>query len=144
MSRFLLAVLSVGVVTTAAWLARSTDEPARTPTAVAQLRAFGPVHPRLSPAGDRVVFSYQAALWLMPASGGTMTRLTSGDGFDTEPVWSPDGKRIAYVNGREFGSGRVRVIQCGPTSATSAHGGQAEIPGAVQASGKLAFHPDGQ
>src|SRR5262249_61322799 len=101
MSLFLLAFLSVGVVTAAAWLARSTDEPTRAPAAVAELRAFGPVHPRLSPASDRVVFSYQGALWGMPATGGTMTRLTSGDGFDTEPVWSPDSKRIAYLNGRE-------------------------------------------
>src|SRR5436309_8436728 len=137
MSRFLLAVLSVGVVTTAAWLARSTDEPARRPAAVAQLRAFGPVHPRLSPAGDRVVFSYQAALWVMPATGGTMTRLTSGDGFDTEPAWSPDGKRIAYLNGREFGAGRVRMID-------AADGAVNEVSSAVQATGKLAFHPDGQ
>ncbi len=137
MSRLLFACISVGVVTTAAWLARSTDEPARAPVAVAQLRAFGPVHPRLSPAGDRVVFSYQAALWVMPASGGTMIRLTSGDGFDTEPVWSPDGKRIAYLNGREFGSGQVRVI--GATD-----GAPTKVPGAVQANGKLAFHPDGQ
>ncbi|MBI1913555.1 MAG: CehA/McbA family metallohydrolase, partial [Planctomycetes bacterium] len=137
MSRLLLACISVGVVTAAAWLARSTDEPARAAAAVAQLRAFGPVHPHLSPAGDRVVFSYQAALWVMPATGGTMTRLTSGDGFDTEPAWSPDGKRIAYLNGREFGSGRVCVIGV-------ADGATTEVPGAVQVSGKLAFHPDGQ
>jgi len=137
MSRRLLALLSVGLVAAAAWLSRPTDEPARAPAADAELRAFGPVHPRLSPAGDRVVFSYQAALWVMPAAGGTMTRLTSGDGFDTEPVWSPDGKRIAYLNGQPFGSGQVRVIQ-------AADGAAVEVPGAVQASGKLAFHPDGQ
>src|SRR5262249_9565796 len=74
MSRILVSLLPVGVVGTAAWLARSTDEPARSGTASARLRAFGPVQPRLSPAGDHVVFSYQGALWVMPVSGGTMTR----------------------------------------------------------------------
>src|SRR5215470_1840248 len=137
MSRRLLALLSVGLVAAAAWLSRPTDEPGRAPAAVAELRAFGPVHPRLSPAGDRVVCSYQAALWVMPATGGTMTRMTSGDGFDTEPVWSPDGKRIAYLNGQQFGSGQVRVVQ-------AADGAAVEVPGVVQASGKLAVHPDGQ
>src|SRR5262245_11440102 len=137
MSRRLLALRPVGLVPAPAWPSRPTDEPARAPAADAELRAFGPVHPRLSPVGDRVVFSYQAALWVMPATGGTMTRLTSGDGFDTEPVWSPDSKRIAYLNGREFGSGRVSMIR-------AADGAPMEVPGAVQTSGKLAFHPDGQ
>src|SRR5262249_42654620 len=127
---------SVGVVTAAALLSRSSDEPTRGPAAVAGLRAFGPVHPRLSAAGDRIVFSYQGALWRMPAAGGTATRLTRGDGFDTEPAWSPDGGRIAYLNGRDFSSGRVRLIK-------AADGTLVEIPG-VQASGKLASHPDGR
>jgi TolB protein len=137
MSRFLLASLSLSLLATAAWLARSSDEPASDAIPGGELRAFGPLHPRLSPAGDRVVFSCQAAIWVMPATGGTMTRLTSGDGFDTEPAWSPDGKRIAYLNGDSFGSGRVRVIG-------AEDGALAFARDNVRASGRLAFHPDGK
>jgi hypothetical protein len=66
-----------------------------------------------------------------------MTRLTRGDRFDTEPVWSPDGEQIAYLNGRTFGAGQVRVIRAADGSSVAALEG-------VQANGKLAFHPDGQ
>src|SRR4051812_24931253 len=53
-------------------------------------RAFGPIHAELSDAGDRVVFSYQGAIWRLPRAGGVMTRLSDGPGFDIEPAWSPD------------------------------------------------------
>jgi WD40-like Beta Propeller Repeat len=137
MRRFLLACVAVGLVATSAWLSRSPNEPAREPAPTGALRAFGPVHPRLAPAGDRVVFSCQAALWVMPAAGGTMTRLTGGGGFDSEPVWSPDGQHIAYLNGREVGAGQVRVIR-------AEDGAPVAGPDGVQATGKLAFHPDGR
>src|SRR5260370_17403993 len=97
MSRLLLASVSLGLVATAAWLSPLSDELRHEPTLGIELRAFGPLHPRLAPAGDRIVFSCQAAIWTLPAAGGTMTRLTSGDGFDSEPVWSPHTERIAYL-----------------------------------------------
>ena len=64
--------------------------------------ALGALHPRISPDGTAIAFSYQGAIWTVPAAGGTMTRLTEGEGFDTEPAWSPDGKRLAFVRGSEL------------------------------------------
>jgi hypothetical protein len=66
-----------------------------------------------------------------------MSRLTAGDGLDIEPAWSPDGKRLAYINSRNFASGPLRVVNADD-------GSPAAVPGTVQASGKLAFHPDGR
>jgi Tol biopolymer transport system component len=137
MTRLLLAALSLGLVLTAAWLSRLPDEAAPALPADKGLRAFGPLQPRLAPAGDRIVFSCQAAIWTLPAAGGTMSRLTSGDGFDTEPVFSPDGQRIAYLHGRSFGAGQVRVIRAADGALVASLDG-------VQANGKLAFHPDGR
>lgn len=34
------------------------------------------------------------------ADGSQITRLTYDVGFDGEPVWSPDGKEIAFVSDR--------------------------------------------
>src|SRR5262245_36703947 len=72
--------------------------------------AFGPIHPRLSPDGAGIAFSYLGSIWTMPRTGGTMTRLTDGEGFDVDPVWSPDGKRIAYFNSPNLYGGDLRLI----------------------------------
>src|SRR5262245_36658833 len=61
--------------------------------------ALGAIHPWLSPDGDAVAFSYQGGILVAPRGGGTMTLLSAGEGNDTEPAWSPDGKRVAFVRG---------------------------------------------
>ncbi|HEY3176724.1 MAG TPA: S41 family peptidase [Candidatus Polarisedimenticolia bacterium] len=47
--------------------------------------------------GDRIVFSYAGDLWTVPAAGGTATRLTSHEGLERVPKFSPDGKTIAFT-----------------------------------------------
>lgn len=39
-------------------------------------------------------------LWLVDVESGAARRLTSGPGPEREPVWSPDGRRIAFVANR--------------------------------------------
>src|SRR5947209_4452671 len=110
MSRLLLASLSLGLITAAALLSRSSPESADKPRTESALRAVGALHPRVAPSGDRIAFPYQGAIWVMPAAGGAMMRLTDGDGFDIEPAWSADGKRIACINTRNFVSGPLHII----------------------------------
>src|SRR5262245_34270169 len=110
MCRSLLATASFGLVAVAAIFSRSSPESTGKPATEPVLRAIGALQPRLAPAGDRVAFSYQGAIWVMPAAGGEMKRLTTGDGLDIEPTWSPDGKRIAYINTRNFASGAPRLV----------------------------------
>lgn len=42
----------------------------------------------------------QTDLWLVPASGGESRQLTSDKAADTSPVFSPDGKSIAFLSKR--------------------------------------------
>ncbi len=54
--------------------------------------------------GDTVIFDLLGDVWALPLEGGDATRLTSGAAWDSEPRFSPDGSRIAYVsdaNGNE-------------------------------------------
>src|SRR5262249_9709045 len=100
MSRSLLASAALGLVAVAAILSRSSPEPSGEPASAPGILAIGALHPRLAPAGDRIAFSYQGAIWAMSAAGGEMRRLTTGDGQHIEPAWSTDGKRIAYISTR--------------------------------------------
>ena len=52
-------------------------------------------HPALSK--DLIAFGYAGDLWTVPRAGGVATRLTTGVGIETDPVFSPDGSTIAFT-----------------------------------------------
>ena len=57
-------------------------------------------YPVISPDGQSIAFSHSGQLWLVNATGGEATPLTSGEFYSTRPVWSPDGKSIAFASKR--------------------------------------------
>jgi Tol biopolymer transport system component len=60
-----------------------------------------------SPDGSKIVFASMregvSKLFTMNADGSGLTRLTNDDRGDMDPVWSPDGLRIAFTRGRDTG-----------------------------------------
>lgn len=67
-----------------------------------------------SPSGDRIVFAGSDGqgsldIFTMRADGSDRQRLTHHEASDTQPDWSPDGRRIAFVSSRE-GKGQLWVM----------------------------------
>jgi TolB protein len=61
--------------------------------------------PDFSPDGKRVVYaSYLGRawhqLWMMPAEGGDAFPISYGEFDNTNPRWSPDGSKIAFISNR--------------------------------------------
>lgn len=78
-------------------------------------------NPRISPDGRLIVFNRgwadkmkdqsRSNLWLIDAKGPgrRLRELTAGNWRDTNPVWSPDGKKIAFLSDRD-GTTQIHVM----------------------------------
>src|SRR6516164_3248346 len=133
----LIAALGSVLILLPALIWSRGDRPAARPTKAKLPKALGAIQPRLSPDGGSIAFSYQGEIWTGPRAGGTMTRLTPSQGLDTEPVWSPDGRCIAFLRG-----GVVKLVRF-------PDGQDVPLPKAVAAGGtyavnKLEFSADGR
>lgn len=61
----------------------------------------GPSAVAWSPDGTELVYSMQGSLWRQRLGDRTARQLTDGPGYDYQPDWSPDGRRIVYASYRD-------------------------------------------
>lgn len=65
--------------------------------------------PALSPDGKLIAFNYQGDIWTVDIHGENLKRLTIHEAYDANPIWSADGKTIAFQSDR-FGNDDVFTI----------------------------------
>jgi tricorn protease len=83
-------------------------------------------YPAISPDGKTIAFTYKGDIYSVPASGGAASPLTISDAYDVAPVWSHDGRTLAFASDR-YGNFDVYVM---PSA-----GGEAK---------RLTFHSSGE
>lgn len=90
----------------------------------------------ISPDGSRLAFTFQGNLYLVPTAGGPARLLVANGHHTSAPVWSPDGRMLAYA-ADTYGNKDVFLVSAegGPSRRLTQHSA-AETP--------IAFTPDGR
>ena len=96
----------------------------------------------ISPDGTRIAFSYQGDIFTVPSGGGTAVQVTSNPAYDTDPMWTPDGKRIVFSSSREKSKDIfITAAEGGVPTRLTDYPGQ-ETPLAVLDDGTILFSAD--
>jgi len=99
--------------------------------------------PRLSPDGKRLAIGVLRDnnwdVWTYDLQRSVATRLTFGEGYDADPVWSPDGQWIAFASDRDGAPTVFRKRTDGSGEAERMH-----EPGLVTFAAPITWSPDGK
>ncbi|HXG90025.1 MAG TPA: amidohydrolase family protein [Vicinamibacterales bacterium] len=93
---------------------------ARDFTSIKPRKTLGIVRPVISPDGRQVAFAAVGDIYVIPTAGGKAVNLTHDAALDTDPSWSPDGRRLVYSSDktsphlqlwvRDMSSGQARQV----------------------------------
>lgn len=91
-------------------------------------------YPKISPDGTKIAFAYQGDIYVVNTAGGEAKRLTANEYYESQPIWSNDGKTIAFVSDRFGGMDIFTMsVEGGAATRVTTHSAR-ETP--------LAFSPD--
>lgn len=93
----------------------------------------------IAPDGKSIAFSYKGDIWTVSTDGGRALQVTSNPAYDSDPLWTPDGRQIVFSSWREGSKDVWRVDAQGgrPVRLTDYPGN--ETPKAVRPDGSVVF-----
>ncbi|MGD8537631.1 MAG: S9 family peptidase [Candidatus Aminicenantes bacterium] len=101
---------------------------------------------RISPDGSQILFTRgwvdkmgdrtRSNIWIVDVAGTRVRELTHGNWRDSSPVWSPDGKKIAFLSDRD-GTEQIHVLWLDTREV-------AQLTHLERAPGSLVWSPDGK
>lgn len=91
---------------------------------------------KISPDGKEIAFTYKGDIYKVAATGGNAIRLTTLSSYESNPVWSPDGSKIAFASDRNGGRDVFVMSAAGGAATQLTSNSAAETP--------EAFTPDGR
>lgn len=94
---------------------------------------------KISPNGQEIAFSYKGDIWKVAATGGTAVRLTSQDSYESYPLWSPDGSKIAFASNRKGNFDIYVMPSQGGTAKRLTTNSAGEIPMGFSVDGKYVY-----
>jgi Tol biopolymer transport system component/C-terminal processing protease CtpA/Prc len=93
-------------------------------------------YPAISPDGRTLLFEYKGDIWSVPVSGGNAVPLTLSESYEFAPVWSHDGRSVAFASDR-YGSLDVFVMpSSGGESTRLTYHSTREVPSSFTADDK--------
>ena len=93
----------------------------------------------ISPDGTKIVFNYKGDLYVVPTSGGEAKQITTNAAYDTDPMWTADGKEIVFASYREKGKDIYRVAEKGGAPIRLTNHPANETPLAVLEDGRILY-----
>lgn len=93
----------------------------------------------ISPDGKQIAFNYKGNIYITDTEGGLARQLTSNSAYDSDPLWTRDGKEIVFSSYREKSKDIYKVSAKGGAPARlTTHPGN-ETPMAVLQDGRIIF-----